>query len=120
MVRNLERRHGIRLTLPAELGGPGPGGHQVHLLDLSPEGARVEHVHPFPNGHVCFLDLPPTLGGARLQGEVIWSQEARRQEVAEGDWRVFFQSGLRFTALTDGQRAGLTTALELLRASQDG
>ena len=54
-----ERRHSVRLTIPPQAGGPGLGRHQVRLLDLSPEGARVEHVHPFPDGYQCVLDLPP-------------------------------------------------------------
>ncbi len=116
----MERRHSVRLTVPSELIGPGLGRHQVRLLDLSPEGARVEHVPPFPDRRLCFLDLPSTLGGVRLQGEVIWSREAGRKEVAEGEWMVFFQSGVRFTLLTLGQQAGLVTALDVLKAAPKG
>ncbi len=116
MARRPERRHNVRLTIPSELRGPGLGRHQVRLLDLSPEGVRIEHAHPFSDGHLCFLDLPSALGGVGLQGRVIWSREAGRQEVGEGDWVVFFQSGVHFAALTPAQRAGLTAALERLKA----
>jgi len=110
----------VRLTIPSRLGDPGLERHQVRLLDLSPEGVRVEHVHPFPDGHQCFLDLPPALGGASLQGEVVWSREAGRKEVAEGEWLVSFQSGVRFTTLTFWQQGRLTAALEILEAAQKG
>jgi len=43
-----------------------------------------------------------------------------RQEVAEGEWAVIFQSGLRFTSLTLWQQERLTAALELLKAAQEG
>ena len=115
-----ERRHSVRLTIPSQLSSLGLGRHQVRLLDLSPEGVRVEHVHPFPEGHLCFLDLPPALGGAGLQGRVVWSREAGRKEMAEGDWVVSFQSGLRFTSLTVVQRERLTAALDILKAARKG
>ena len=120
MAKQPERRHSVRLTVPSELWGPGLGQHQVWLLDLSLEGARVEHVHPFPDRRLCFLDLPPALGGAKLQGEVIWSQLAGRVEVAAGDWMVSFHSGIRFTLLTVGQLAGLASALDILKTSPKG
>ena len=115
-----ERRHSVRLTIPPQVGGPGLGRHHVRLLDLSPEGARVEHVHPFPDGYQCVLDLPPALGEVGLQGRVVWSREAGRKEVAEGEWLVFFQSGVRFTRLTLWQQEGLTAALDILKAAQEG
>ncbi len=120
MAKIPERRHSVRLTIPSQLSSPGQDRHQLRLLDLSPDGARVEHDHPFPDRCLCFLDLPPALGGAALQGEVVWSQEAGRKDVAEGEWVVSFQSGLRFSSLTVGQRAGLTAALDILRAAQEG
>ena len=120
MARIPERRHVERLPVPAQLAGPRRGLHQVRLLDLSPEGARVEHVHPFPDRRLCFLDLPPALGGGSLQGEVVWSQEGGRKEVAEGDWVVSFESGLRFTVLTVGQQASLTAALDIVKETPKG
>ena len=115
-----EHRRSPRLPVPAPLSGRGMGQLQVRLLDLSPEGARVEHVHPFPDRRLCFLDLPPALGGGSLQGEVVWSQEGGRKEVAEGDWVVSFESGLRFTVLTVGQQASLTVALDIVKETPKG
>ncbi len=120
MAKGVERRHSVRITIPSELRSPGLGQHQVWLLDLSPEGVRVEHVHPFSDGHLCLLDLPPALGGAGLQGTVIWSREAGRKEVGEGDWVFSFQSGIHFSGLTPGQQEQLATALEILKTTQEG
>ncbi len=120
MARIPERRHSVRLTIPSPVDGPGRGRHQVRFLDLSPEGARVEHTHPFPDGYQCVVDLPAALGGAGLQGQVVWSREAGRQEVAEGEWVVFFHSGVRFTRLTLWQQDALTAALDILKGAQEG
>ena len=120
MARIPERRHVARLPVPTQLSGRGMGQLQVRLLDLSPDGARIEHIRPLADRALCFLDLPPALGGGSLQGEVVWSQEAGRKEVAEGDWVVFFQSGVRFTVLTVGQQAGLTAALDIVKETPKG
>jgi len=90
----------------------------VRLLDLSPDGACLEHPRPFANWDPCFMDLPPALGGIRLQGEVIWSRVGGRTPGAEGKQLVYYQSGLHFTLLTPEQLAGLMAALEILRSAQ--
>ena len=92
----------------------------MHLLDLSPEGARIEHIRPLADWNLCFLDLPWALGGVRLQGKVVWSQEGESKPAADGKRLVHYQSGLTFRLLTPEQRAGLTAALEILRAAQEG
>ena len=120
MATTPERRHVARHPVPAQLSGRGMGQLQVRLLDLSPDGARIEHIRPLADRALCFLDLPPALGGTGLQGEAIWTQVVGRQEVAEGEWAVIFQSGLRFTSLTLWQQERLTAALELLKAAQEG
>jgi len=120
MARIPERRHVARLPVPAQLSGRGMGQLQVLLLDLSPDGARIEHTRPLPDRTLCFVDLPPALGGIKLQGQAIWTQVVGRQEVAEGKWEVTFQSGLRFTMLTPAQQAGLAEALRILTAAQEG
>ena len=120
MATTSERRRFVRLPVPPHLGGPGVERHHMRLVDLSLGGARVEHDHPFPEGFLCFLKLSPALGGVWLQGEVVWSREAGRREVGEGEWVVSHQSGLRFTLLTLGQREGLTAALEILKAAEEG
>ena len=120
MAQIPERRHRARLPVPAQLSGRGIGELQVHLLDLSPQGARIEHLRPFPERALCFLGLPPTLGGTRLQGEVIWSQITEYRPTPEGTSVVYLQSGLRFLMLTGEQEAQLAEALRILKAAQQG
>ena len=118
MLTSPERRHVARLTVPIQLSGPGPEGQQVCLVDLSPEGACIEHLRSLPEWDICFFALPRALGGIRLQGQVVWSRAVGRQPDTQGGRQIYYQSGLRFTELTPEQRAGLTAALESLRSAQ--
>jgi len=111
-------RHVARLLVPAQLAGPRRGLHQVRLLDLSSQGARIEHFRPLPEWTPYFLDLPRALGGVRLQGEVLWSRRGGRKRIV-GKRLVSYQSGLTFRWLTPKQRAGLAAALEILKAAQE-
>jgi hypothetical protein len=120
MATTPERRRFPRVAIPPPLGGRPVGRQQMRLLDLSLGGARIAHLHPLPALQLCFLELSPGLGGAWLQGEVVWSQETGRQEGAAGEWVVSCQSGIRFTMLTLGQQAALAEALRILTAAQEG
>jgi hypothetical protein len=114
-----ERRRVVRLSVPWHLSGPGAERQEVRLIDLSPEGVRIEHFEPVRDWSLCVLDLPPALGGARLMGEVVWSRMGGRKQVTEGQWRVYYRSGLAFRGLTDAQRTALARALETLRAARE-
>ena len=121
MIKPPERRHVARLTIPSHLSRPSQREEQdVRLVDLSPEGDRIEHLRPLANWSLCFLDLPWALGGVRMQGKVIWSQAGESKPAVDGKRLVHYQSGLTFRLLTPEQRAGLTAALEILRAAQEG
>ncbi len=117
MSTTRERRRIPRLPIPSQLSGPELEEHQVRLLDLSPEGAQIEHIRVFPDWTLCFLNLPPALGGVRLQGQVIWSQVAGRTTLADGKRVIRYRSGLHFTELTREQHAGLTAALNILKTT---
>jgi len=119
MATRPERRHVARLPVSIQLSGRGMGQLSVRLLDLSPEGARIEHVRPLADRGLCFLNLPLALGGAWLRVEAIWTQVTERQKVVEGKGGVTYQCGLQFTLLTPGQRASLTAALALLKAARE-
>jgi len=120
MATSPERRHVARLTVPSHLSRPSPREEQdVRLVDLSPEGARIEHLRPLANWSMCFLDLPWALGGVRIQGTVVWSQAEESKPAADGKRLVHYQTGLTFRFLTPEQRAGLTAALEILKGARE-
>ena len=113
-----ERRHNARLTIPSQFSDPGLADQQVRLVDLSPKGARIEHLRVLVDRSMCFLYLPRALGGVRLRGQVIWSHITGFKPVVGGKSGVVYQSGLTFALLTPEQRAGLARALEILRSGQ--
>ena len=119
MATRPERRRVARLPIPSRFSGPGLEEQPVRLLDLSREGARIEHDRPLPNWDLCFVVLPPALGGLRLQGEVVWSRVAGRKPEGGGKGAAYYQSGLSFSDLTPAQQDGLAAALQGLKAAQE-
>lgn len=119
MAEGPDRRRVARLTVPRQLSHPERGLRNVRLLDLSPLGARIEHLEPMRKGVVCYLDLPPPLGGLRVTGRIVWTGVRGSEKTLEGDRRRRHQSGLEFIGLTSQQQTALATALETLKAADD-
>ncbi len=71
MVWTPDRRRTARITVPLHLRGPELELRLVRILDLSLDGARIEHLEPLREGVVCVVDLPPALGRVRLTGRVV-------------------------------------------------
>ncbi len=115
-----ERRRVPRVPLPSRFSGRGLEEQEVRLLDLSPEGARVEHLRPVPARKRWPLVLPAALGGVRLHGEVLWRWVAGHTLEAEGRQQLYYQSGMAFRFRKPAQRAGVSAALEILKAVQGG
>jgi hypothetical protein len=91
----------------------------VRIIDLSPEGARIEHAGHLHEGLGCFVDLPPALGRLRLTGRVVWTRLHKGEQTLEGDRNLYYQSGLTFTGITPEQQAGLAAALQILKDASD-
>jgi hypothetical protein len=118
MVETSDRRRVARLTVPSYLGGFELELRLVRLLDLSSEGARIEHSGHLHEGLVCFVDLPPALGRVRLTGKVVWTKLRKGEQTFEGDKNVYYQSGLTFVGITPEQQTALAAALEILRTGE--
>ena len=110
-----DRRRVVRLVVPRHLTGPGFELRLVRLLDLSAEGARIEHPEHLHEGLACYVDLPPALGRGRLTGRVVWTSRHGREQTYEGETRVYYHSGLAFINLTAEQQAKLADALQILQ-----
>ncbi len=119
MPETTDRRRVARLTVPWHLSGPGLELRLVRLLDLSLEGARIEHIEALREGVICFVDLPPALGRPRLTGRVVWTGLRGGEQTLEGERRLIYQSGLAFTDLSLDQRAALARAVEKLKAETE-
>jgi hypothetical protein len=118
MVETPERRRAARLIVPSHLGGVEMEPRLVRLLELSAGGARIEHSGHLHEGLVCFVALPPALGGVCLTGKVVWTRLRKGEQTFEGDKHVTYQSGLAFIGITPEQRAALAAALEILKTGE--
>ncbi len=114
-----ERRRVARLTVPSHLGGFELVLRLVRLLELSSQGARIEHPGHLHEGLVCFMDLPPALGRVRLISRVVWTRLHKGEQTFEGDKHVYYQSGLAFVGITPEQQKALAAALEILKTAHD-
>jgi hypothetical protein len=113
-------RRVARLTIPPHLRNGELAHHRVHVLDLSPLGARISHQEVLHDRVVCYLDLAPALGALRLTGCVAWTRLQNTERTVEGDRRSHYESGIEFTSLTPEQEGALATALEKLQTAQTG
>lgn len=118
MSNRPDPRRVARLTVPRPLREGEFAHHRVHVLNLSPLGARISHQALLHDGVVCYLDLPPALGGLRLTGRVAWTWLHRVEQTLEGVWRSHYESGLEFTNPTPDQQAALATVIVKLQAAQ--
>ena len=119
MVEAPDRRRVARITIPWHLSGFELELRLVRLLDLSLDGARIEHLEHLHEGVVCFIDLPPALGRVRLTGRVVWTRLHKGEQTLEGERHRYYQSGISFTGVTAEQQTALAASLEKLRAESD-
>jgi len=119
MFTRPDPRRVARLTVPLPLRDGEFAHHRVHVLNLSLFGARISHQELLHGEVVCYLDLPPALGGLRLTGRVAWTWLRGTEQTLDGDRRSHYESGLEFTSLTPDQQTALAAALATLQAAQD-
>ena len=86
-------------------------GWQVRLLDLSRDGARIEHFDLLRPGAPCHLELPAPLASLTLPAQVLWCTVIGRRRRPDGESRLVSRSGLRFATLTVAQHAALAWLL---------
>lgn len=111
MTDGREKRAVPRTTLAGHLPVRVRDGREVHLLDLSRGGARIEHLDLFRPGAACPLELPPPFGSLTLPAQVVWCRVIGRKRRPGGEWHLVSRSGLRFTKLTVAQDAALAWLL---------
>jgi hypothetical protein len=110
-------RRAARLTVPLPLGQGTLAHHHVHLLDLSPLGARLRHRDLLHAGVVCYLDLPLALGGLRLTGCIVWTELRGTEQAVTGERWTHYESGIEFQDPTPAQQTALAVALASLQES---
>jgi len=111
MIQYSRHRRVERLTVPRRFRGRGLGLGTMQILDLSPAGARIEHVMPLRAWSGYPVDLPDALGGGQVRGQVVWSRVAGRTPVGEGKLQLAYQSGLAFNEISPEEQIALAGVL---------
>ncbi len=110
-----DRRRVARVTFPRHLYSPELQLQLGRILDLSTDGARLQHAEPLHEGMECLVDLPPTLERLRLTARVVWTKVHGTEHTPEGERHLIYQSGVVFTRVTPEQNAILIRVLEMFR-----
>ncbi len=100
--RPMKRRH-ARLVLAGPMAADVAGGHEVHIVDLSLGGARLEHVLVLRPGDTCFLRFALNDQLFTFTGRVAWSNVIGRREGPAKD--LVYQTGVSFEQVPVGARA---------------
>jgi hypothetical protein len=109
---SLRKRRHARLTFREPLHDQVTATHDVHILDLSLGGARVEHTTILRPGSTCHIQLPLRHHRVTAVCLVVWSKAVGR---ADGEVRgtgLLFQSGLEFSKMAAEVQKLLTVYLE--------
>jgi hypothetical protein len=94
------RRKYARLTFSEPVSGAVTSSHEVHILDLSLGGARVEHTIILRPGSSCYLRLPLDERVMTLNCRIIWSRAISRAPGEQSGTGLLFQSGVQFGSLS--------------------
>ena len=111
MTELQERRVGPRTTLADQPAVRLHDGREVRLLDLSRDGARIEHLDLLRPGVAVPLELPPPFGSLTVSARVVWCKVIGRRRQPGGESHLVSRSGLRFAELTVTQNAALAWLL---------
>jgi PilZ domain-containing protein len=107
-----ERRCMRRLAVVTHIPARAHGTIPVRLVDISLEGARIEHLSQLRPGFPCALELPPPAGPLSLATHVVRSSVVSNRRRVRGDRHFRYESGLAFAEVTAEQQVGLTRILE--------
>jgi hypothetical protein len=106
-----EKRAVPRTVFPERLSARVRETHEVRLVDLSVQGARIEHRGLLPPGSPCRLELPRSFGDLVLAAEVVWSTVIGAERTTQGERHLLSRTGLKFGRLTVEQRRALAESL---------
>jgi len=112
MIGYRKQRRTPRITLPGRPAARTRATETVRLLDVSLNGARIEHLNMLRPGAACTVELPPSLGVLVLSAQVVWSRVVGTEASPEGERLLRYQSGLMFPQVTAEQHTSLAQALE--------
>ncbi len=113
-----ERRRRPRVPVTGPLPARARATVDVRVLDLSLEGARLQHGGLLRPGAPCLLELPPPVCPLPLRARVVRSKVVGVERDAAGERHLRYESALAFTNLHPDQETALTRALERLASGE--
>ncbi len=114
MTQVPERRRVRRAVATGRLTGQASLSVEFRLLDLSPTGARIEHLTLLRPGSRCTLQVPAPAGSPRLSAQVIWTAVVGQEQQSEGHRVLHYHSGLLFVGVSPAQERAVASLLERL------
>lgn len=105
------RRKHARITFSEPVTGAVTSSHDVHILDLSLGGARVEHTIILRPGNSCYLRLPLDERSLTVNCRIMWSRAVGRTPGEQSGTGLLFQSGVQFGSLSREAQATLEAYL---------
>ena len=87
-----ERRRDSRTQLPHRPGALSGGHGVIRVLDLSPDGMRIEHQTRLSPGTTCTFQFPVTFGFLNRGGKVVWCSPLPSRGP------LWYESGIQFTS----------------------
>ncbi|MBI4571819.1 MAG: PilZ domain-containing protein [candidate division NC10 bacterium] len=94
------KRRFARLTFREPVSGDVTASHDVHILDLSLGGARVEHTSILRPGSSCYLRLPLNEQVLTVLCRVVWSRAVGRAAEEQGGTGLLYHSGVEFVGMS--------------------
>lgn len=104
MTSNSDRRRLMRVQLDTPISAK-LAASRVVLIDISPEGARIEHGFPLFRGKHVSLSFEA--GSSRVSVTCV----VVRCKIEKHDDKVAYYSGLRFESVDDGSVESLRTMI---------
>lgn len=107
------KRRYARLALKEPVSDQITTTYNVHILDVSLGGARVEHTSILRPGSACHLRLPLKPEALTVQCRVVWSKVIGRATGESRGTGLLYQSGLEFAGIPPGAQGALAAFLEV-------
>ncbi len=114
MTQVPERRRVRRAVATGRLTGQAAVTAEFRLLDLSPTGARIEHLALLRPGTRCTLQLPAPSGSLVVSAQIVWTTVVGQELTPERQKVLRYHSGLMFVTLSPEQDSALASLLERL------
>lgn len=113
MAKTSERRGHGRVDLPGIVRGSVSLRIDVQVINLSPDGAQIEHAERLFPGSTCVLFTRILEENLRLGAEIMWSRVHRVQTISSktGEGELHYRSGIRFRNIPERSEAHIRNYL---------